>query len=94
MKKIFFVAFKYIIFIGLIVYVLFNPTARKLFLGYVQIHSLKTDIKEAKEVNLEYKKRLYYLETKPEYMDRIVKEELEVLAEDEIEYRFEKTEKK
>lgn len=81
--------FKYIIFFGLVAYVLFNPTARKLFLGYVQIHSLKSEINQAKEVNLEYKKRLYYLETKPEYMNRIVKEELEVLADDEIEYRFE-----
>ena len=93
MKKFFIIfskLFKYIIFFGLTAYVLFNPTARKLFLGYVQIHSLEAGIKEAEEINLEYKKRLYYLETKSEYMDRIVKEELEVLADDEIEYRFEK----
>ncbi len=92
MKKIFTIfskLIKYIVFLGLISYVLFNPTARKLFLGYVQIHSLEANIKEATLINSEYKKRLYYLETKPEYMDRIVKEELEVLADDEIEYRFE-----
>lgn len=93
MKKFFIIfskLFKYIVFFGLIAYVLLNPTARKLFWCYDKIHSLENEIKEAKEVNLEFKKRLYYLETKPEYMDRIVKQELKVLADDEIEYRFEK----
>lgn len=44
----------------------------------------------AQQSNLEYKKRLYYLETKPSIMDRIVKSELGVIAEGEVEYRFEK----
>ena len=89
MKKKLFIFFKYIIIIGIIAYVFFNPTARKLFGGRMRIYELNAKIAEAKKINTEYQKRLYYLETKPEYMDRIVKEELEVIAEDEIEYRFE-----
>lgn len=93
MKKfitIFLKLLKYIIILAAISYIFFNATARKLISGYIKIHSLKSDIIKEQKINSDYKKRLYYLETKPEYMDRIVKDELNVLAEDEIEYRFEK----
>ncbi len=90
MKKIFYIVLKYIIYLAVFLYILLNPAARKLFSGQVRLHELKADFYNACKTNEEFKKRLYYLETKPEYMERIVKDELEVLAEDEIEYRFEK----
>ena len=90
MKKPFplFKYLKYAVIVFAVAYILFNSTARRLFFRYVELYKLQSNIEEAVKTNEEYKKRLYYLQTKPAQMDRIVKEELEVIAEDEIEYRF------
>jgi len=80
---------KYTVIIFATAYILFNSTARRLLFRYIELYKLQTNMEEAVKSNEEYKKRLYYLQTKPVQMDRIVKEELEVIAEDEIEYRFE-----
>ncbi|MFA7074646.1 MAG: hypothetical protein WC234_05620 [Endomicrobiaceae bacterium] len=69
-------------------YLLFNPTARKIFSRYFEYYKLSTNLELSQQSNLEYKKRLYYLETKPSVMERIVKSELGVIAEGEVEYRF------
>ena len=86
MKKI----LRYILLILVISYLLFNPTSRKIFSRYIEQHQLSSNLELANQANLEYRKRLYYLETKPSQMERIVKSELDVIAEGEIEYRFNK----
>ncbi|MDD2523626.1 MAG: hypothetical protein WCS83_00975 [Endomicrobiia bacterium] len=78
----------YILLIILLTYLIFNPTARKIFSRYVEYYKLSSNLELAEQSNLEYKKRLYYLETKPSHMERIVKSELGVIAEGEVEYRF------
>lgn len=78
----------YILLIILLTYLVFNPTARKIFSRYVEYYKLSSNLELANQSNLEYKKRLYYLETKPSQMERIVKSELGVIAEGEVEYRF------
>ena len=84
---------KYIIYIILsviVIYLLFNQTARKIISRYIEKHNLSSDIKIAQLENSKYKKRLYDLETSPLILERIVKAELDVIAEGEIEYRFNK----
>lgn len=83
--------FKYIIYsiiLFSILYICFNSTTRRLIHRIFEIHKLQANIEEATKVNLKYKKRLEYLLTKPKQIDRIVKSDLGLLAEGEIEYRF------
>jgi cell division protein FtsB len=46
------------------------------------------DIVSAKRQNEILKKRIYYLENEPSYIERMVRSELNVLSSGEIEYRF------
>ncbi len=65
-----------------------NPTAIKIYSGYREKCSIMSKIAEIKQENEKYKKRLYYLENVPSHIERMVKSELGVIAEGEIEYRF------
>ncbi|MCR4662406.1 MAG: septum formation initiator family protein [Endomicrobiaceae bacterium] len=83
--------FKYSIWSVILLMLLFicmNVTTRNIFSRLIDIHSLKTKIEDAEKRNLDLKKRLEYLKTKPALMDKYVKQDLKLLAEDEIEYHF------
>lgn len=77
-----------VIMLFAVIYMCFNSTTRRLISRVIEIHKLQADIEEAKKTNLEYQKRLEYLQTKPREIEKIVKADLGVLAEGEIEYRF------
>jgi len=86
---------RYLIILFLLGLTFFNKTAIKIFKNYTKYYELNHKIKVLQKDNVEYKKRLYYLENKPSYLERKAKFELNVIAEDEVEYRFlnSKTEK-
>lgn len=88
MKKNIFKYTIYFIILFAIFYICLNSTTRRLVSRIFEIHKLQANIEDATKTNLEYKKRLNYLQTKPEQMDKMVKTELDVLADGEIEYKF------
>lgn len=71
-----------------VLFLLFNGAALKIFSNYKEKCHLISKIQSLKQENEKYKKSLYYLETKNSYLEIMVKSELGVIAEGEIEYRF------
>lgn len=55
---------------------------------FFEQRKLHSDIKSAKYQNELLRKRIYYLENEPSYIERMVRSELNVIAPGEIEYRF------
>ncbi len=89
--------FKHIIYgIVFITFVLImcNASTRKFIVTLSKINSLKAKIEKTETENETFKKRLDYLKTKPREMEKLVKLNLGFLAETEIEYRFEDSDKK
>ncbi|WP_413853166.1 septum formation initiator family protein [Candidatus Ruminimicrobium bovinum] len=79
---------RYLIILFLFVLAFCNGTAIKIYKNYIEYYKLNRDVKVLTKQNDEYKKRLYYLENKPSYLERKSKFVLNVIAEDEVEYRF------
>ncbi len=83
--------FKYSIYF-IILFTLFciciNPTTRNIVSSLSKIHELKLEIKKDTKTNLEYKKRIENMQTKPSLMEKYAKKDLNVLAEGEVEYQF------
>jgi cell division protein FtsB len=52
------------------------------------VNKLNRSIKYARYQNELLKRRIYYLENEPYYLERMVRSELNVVAPGEIEYRF------
>jgi cell division protein FtsB len=80
--------FRYTSIIIAIAILTLNPTAIKIYSSYKEKYNLLSKIVVIKQENEKYKKSLYYLETKNSYLERMVKSELDVIANGEIEYRF------
>jgi len=83
---------RYLIILFLLLLTFFNKTAIKIFKNQLRYYELNHRIKALKKDNAEFEKRLYYLENKPSYLERKAKFELNVIAEDEVEYRFSNSE--
>lgn len=66
----------------------FNEGSRTLTRRFFEQRKLESDIKSAQYQNELLKKRIYYLENEPSYIERMVRSELNVIAPGEIEYRF------
>jgi cell division protein FtsB len=79
---------RYLIILFLFVLAFCNGTAIKIYKNYIEYYKLNRDVKVLTKQNAEYKKRLYYLENKPSYLERKSKFVLNVIAQDEVEYRF------
>ena len=83
--------FKYSVYF-IIIFTLFciciNSTTRNVISRLYEIHKLKGQIDKATKTNLEYKKRIDDMQTKPSLMEKFAKKDLNVLAEGEIEYHF------
>lgn len=88
MKKNIFKYSVYFIIIFTLFCICINSTTRNIISRLSDIHKLKTKIGEATKTNLEYKKRIEYMQTKPSIMEKNAKKDLNVLAEGEIEYHF------
>lgn len=71
-----------------VLFLLFNGITLKIYSNYKEKRHLISKIQALKQENEKYKKSLYYLETKNSYLEIMVKSELGVIAEGEIEYRF------
>ncbi|MDR1662954.1 MAG: septum formation initiator family protein [Endomicrobium sp.] len=67
---------------------IFNEGNRTLVRRHFEINKLNRSIKYAQYQNELLKKRIYYLENEPSYLERMVRSELNVASPDEIEYRF------
>jgi len=83
--------FKYTIIlfiIGTFLLIIFNPSTRKMIFKLSEIHKLEKNIERISATNETLKKRLLYLQTKPEEMEKAVKSDLGYIAEDEILYKF------
>jgi cell division protein FtsB len=79
---------RYIIFAGIVFGLVFNEGNRSLVRRLFEQRKLKSYIKHAQYQNDLLKKRIYYLENEPLYLERMVRSELNVIASGEIEYRF------
>ncbi|MDR0618237.1 MAG: septum formation initiator family protein [Endomicrobium sp.] len=79
---------RYIFLILLFCVLAFNEGNRTLCRRFFELRKLKMDIVSAKRHNEILKKRIYYLENEPSYIERMVRSELNVLSSGEIEYRF------
>jgi cell division protein FtsB len=88
MKKI---KIRYVIFVVTVLILAFNDGNKKLVRRFFEQHKLKEDIKSAQYQNGLLKKRLFYLENEPSYLERMVRSELNVIAQGEVEYRFDVT---
>jgi cell division protein FtsB len=67
---------------------IFNEGNRTLVRRFFEINKLNRNIEYARYQNELLKKRIYYLENEPSYLERMVRGELNVAAPGEIEYRF------
>jgi cell division protein FtsB len=67
---------------------IFNEGNRTLVRRYFEVNKLNRSIKYARYQNELLKKRIYYLEKEPSYLERMVRCELNVAVPGEIEYRF------
>ncbi|MDR0398526.1 MAG: septum formation initiator family protein [Endomicrobium sp.] len=85
MKKI---KIRYIILLVFLLILIFNEGNRTLVRRCFEINKLNRGIKYAQYQNELLKKRIYYLENEPSYLERMVRSELNVASPDEIEYRF------
>jgi len=85
MKKI---KIRYIILLVFLLILIFNEGNRTLVRRCFEINKLNRSIKYAQYQNELLKKRIYYLENEPSYLERMVRSELNVASRDEIEYRF------
>ncbi|MDR1260027.1 MAG: hypothetical protein LBJ68_01445 [Endomicrobium sp.] len=65
-----------------------NKGNRVLLENFFSQYKLKKNIKNACRQNDLFKKRIYYLEKEPIYLEKMVRSELDVTAQYEIEYRF------
>ncbi|MDD5020892.1 MAG: hypothetical protein PHR82_02000 [Endomicrobiaceae bacterium] len=83
-----YIKFQYSIPICAILFLSLNPTAIKIYSSYKEKTDLLSKIALIKQENEKYTKSLYYLETKESHLERMVKSELGVIANGEIEYRF------
>lgn len=79
---------RYIILIIALAVLAFNEGSRTLVRRFIEQRKLNSDIKSARHQNELLKKRIYYLENEPSYIERMVRSELSVIAPGEIEYRF------
>jgi cell division protein FtsB len=79
---------RYILLIILFCVLAFNEGNRTLCRRFFELRKLKMDIVSAKHQKEILKKRIYYLENEPSYIERMVRGELNVLSSGEIEYRF------
>ncbi|MDR2399076.1 MAG: septum formation initiator family protein [Endomicrobium sp.] len=85
MKKI---RIRYIILLVFLLILIFNEGNRTLVRRFFEVNKLNRSIKYARYQNELLKKRIYYLENEPSYLERMVRIELNVIAPGEIEYRF------
>jgi cell division protein FtsB len=67
---------------------IFNEGNRTLVRRCFEVNKLNRNIKYAQYQNELLKKRIYYLENEPAYLESMVRNELNVVASGEIEYRF------
>ena len=88
MKKNIFKYCVYFIIIFTFACICINSTTRNVISRLYEIHKLKVQIEKATKTNLEYKKRIEDMQTKPSVMERYAKKDLNVLAEGEVEYHF------
>lgn len=79
---------RHIVFAGIVLGLLFNDGNKSLIVRLFEQRKLGYAIKHAQCQNDLLKKRIYYLENEPLYLERIVRDELNVIASGEIEYRF------
>jgi cell division protein FtsB len=85
MKKL---KIRYIIFAIVLLVLVFNDGNRSLVRRFYEQNKLKANIKGALKQNNLLKRRIYYLENEPSYLERMVRNELDVIAPGEIQYRF------
>ncbi|MDR1942205.1 MAG: septum formation initiator family protein [Endomicrobium sp.] len=78
----------YIILALALSFLAFNAGSRTLVRRFFEYNKMQKDFQSAKYQNSLLKKRIYYLENEPSYLERMVRSELGVIAPGEIEYRF------
>ncbi|MDR1511358.1 MAG: septum formation initiator family protein [Endomicrobium sp.] len=79
---------RYIVFIAVLLLLIFNEGNRTLMRRFFEQKKLNEKIKNAKRQNKLIKERIRFLENEPSYLERMVRSELNVIAPEEIEYRF------
>jgi cell division protein FtsB len=70
------------------IFLAFNRGSRNFASRFMKTRELQKNIISANYQKSLHKKSLYYLENEPSYLERMVRDELKVIAPGEIEYRF------
>ncbi|MDR1928743.1 MAG: hypothetical protein LBQ07_01515 [Endomicrobium sp.] len=79
---------RYIIFIIILLFLAVNKSNRILIRRFFEAKKLELSIKNIKYQNNLLKQRIYYIENEPLYLEKIIRRELDVVANGEIEYKF------
>ncbi|MCL2334772.1 MAG: septum formation initiator family protein [Endomicrobia bacterium] len=79
---------RYIIILIAVLILAFNQGSRTLTRRFFEQRKLASDVRNAQYQNALLKKRIYYLENEPSYIERMVRSELNVIAPGEVEYKF------
>ncbi|MDR0978051.1 MAG: septum formation initiator family protein [Endomicrobium sp.] len=87
MKKIK-IRIRYILLLISFLFLIFNEGNKTLVRRYFEVNKLNKNIEYAQYQNELLKKRIYYIENEPAYLERMVRSELNVAADGEVEYRF------
>jgi cell division protein FtsB len=85
---------RYIIILIILLVLFLNEGARTVFRRHFEVRRLNAAIENAKYQNTLLKKRIYYIENEPAYLERMARADLGVIAPDEIEYRFSEKQQK
>ncbi|MDR1052289.1 MAG: septum formation initiator family protein [Endomicrobium sp.] len=85
MKKI---RIRYFILIIVVIMLCFNGRNKILLKRFIEQKKIKINIESEKNKNKILKKEIYMLENVEDYIEKYVREKLNVMSFDEIEYRF------
>ncbi len=75
---------------GVIVVLLANNGARKIYQRYWELNTLGDQLRQAQKENVLLRKEIYFLENDPSYIEKMARRELGLVSKGEIEYRFKK----
>jgi cell division protein FtsB len=85
MKKI---RIRYFILIIVVIMMCFNGRNKTLLKRFIEQKKIKINIENEKNKKKALKKEIYMLENVEDYIDKHVREKLNVISSDEVEYRF------
>ena len=76
--------------IGIVLLLLANAGARKIYQRFWEMRTLKAALEQTKRENMLLRKEVYFLKNDPSYIEKMARRELGLVSQGEVEYRFKK----